>query len=372
MSSDVPEGWAAGQVLDFFQLQRGHDLPVQDRKPGPVPIIASNGVVGFHNQSQLAGPGVITGRSGTIGIVSFVEGAYWPLNTALYVRDFKGADPKFVYNFLQNFPLKDHSTGTGVPTLNRNDVHAIEVVFPPLDEQRRIAEVLQSVDEAIASTQATLSFCEDFLIAQRRETFLHLVDEPDETSIAFKDMCDLGRGFAFKSEDYQDSGVLNFRVTNVGKPLDDLGGQCFLPEAFLNTFEEYILRGDEIVLVMVGTVGKLGRVPKAICPALLNQNMWTLNAKAPFTHDLLWHLVHVLIEAKVHGAQGGAYPFLTKKDFLQHRVGGFDHDVMVERVSYLTAVEAYIHRLAEELRAAIAMKATLSADLLSGNVRVPA
>jgi type I restriction enzyme S subunit len=146
-----------------------------------------------------------------------------------------------------------------------------------------------------------------------------------------------------------------------------------LPEAFIDTFEEYVLRGDEIVLVMVGaTVGKLGRVPAAACPALLNQNMWTLNAKAPFTHDLLWHLAHVLIEAKVHDAQGGAYSFLTKKDFLQHRVGRFDHDAMAERVSYLSAIEAHIQRLAEELRAAIAMKATLSADLLSGHVRVPA
>lgn len=153
MSNEVPEGWASGPVLDFFQLQRGHDLPVQDRNTGPVPIIASNGIVGFHDQSSLAGPGVITGRSGSIGNLNFVEGAYWPLNTTLYVRDFKSSDPKFVYYFLQNFPLKDHSTGTGVPTLNRNDVHVVEVVFPPLDEQRRIAQVLRSVDEAIVTAK---------------------------------------------------------------------------------------------------------------------------------------------------------------------------------------------------------------------------
>lgn len=141
----------------------------------------------------------------------------------------------------------------------------------------------------------------------------------------------------------------------------------------MDTFAEYVLHGDENVLVMVGaTVGKLGRVPVAVCPAMLNQNMWTLKAKAPFTHDLLWHLAHVLIEAKVHGAQGGAYSFLTKKDFLQHRVGRFDHAAMAERVSYLSAIEAYTQRLTEQLRAAIAMKAALTIDLLSGNVRVPA
>ncbi|API59460.1 hypothetical protein BSL82_09175 [Tardibacter chloracetimidivorans] len=155
MSGEVPDDWSLGHVLDFFQLQRGHDLPVQDRQPGTVPVIASNGQVGWHNQSPLAGPGVVTGRSGTIGNVSFMQGAYWPLNTTLYVRDFKGSDPEFTYYFLQHFPMKDYATGTGVPTLNRNDVHAVDVVFPPLDEQRRIAEVLRSVDEAIAATQTT-------------------------------------------------------------------------------------------------------------------------------------------------------------------------------------------------------------------------
>ena len=213
MSSDVPDGWAAGQVLDFFQLQRGHDLPVQDRKLGSVPIIASNGVVGFHDQSSLAGPGVITGRSGTIGNVSFVEGAYWPLNTALYVRDFKGADPKFVYYFLQNFPLKDHSTGTGVPTLNRNDVHAVEVVFPPLGEQRQIVEVLRSVDEAIVAQRATV------------DQHTRLMDAVFEAwsnqlapMVAIGDLLDLKNGINFEKEERADAGTLTLDVMNMFSP----------------------------------------------------------------------------------------------------------------------------------------------------------
>lgn len=203
------------------------------------------------------------------------------------------ADCRWLSYFMQSAAFRlfidDIATGTSgsMKNISKERLLQLPLTLPPLDEQRRIAEVLRSVDEAIASTQATLSFCEDFLISQRREAFLHLIEEPGDTSTTFKDMCDLGRGFAFKSEDYQDTGVLNFRVTNVGKPVDDLGGQCFLPVAFMDTFEEYVLRNDEIVLVMVGaTVGKLGRVPEAVCPALLNQNMWTLNAKAPFTHDL--------------------------------------------------------------------------------------
>ncbi|RWA80464.1 restriction endonuclease subunit S [Mesorhizobium sp.] len=153
MSGEAPEGWTIGPMVQFFELQRGHDLPLQNRGAGGVPVIASNGIVGWHNHSHLSGPGVVTGRSGTIGKVNYIEGPYWPLNTTLYVRDFKGSEPEFVYRFLEHFPLAAFQSGTGVPTLNRNDIHPIDVAFPPLDEQRRIADVLRSVDEAIAVGQ---------------------------------------------------------------------------------------------------------------------------------------------------------------------------------------------------------------------------
>jgi type I restriction enzyme S subunit len=141
----------------------------------------------------------------------------------------------------------------------------------------------------------------------------------------------------------------------------------------MTEYEEYRLTGGEIVLVMVGaTVGNLGRVPHAVCPALLNQNMWTLTAKKPFDQDLLWHLAHVLIEEKVHGAQGGAYSFLTKKDFLEHRIDRFDVDEIAEAVASLSAIEQYAQRLSNEVRQFHHLKASLMSDLLSGRVRVPA
>lgn len=145
-----PQGWRRGKLLDFFQLQRGFDLPVQRRKNGDVPVIASNGQVGFHDRSPIAAPAVITGRSGTIGSVMYSDAPCWPLNTTLYVADFKGSAPQYVYYFLQNFPLKEHASGTGVPTLNRNDIHIIDVFFPPLDEQLRIIDVLSSIDRVIS------------------------------------------------------------------------------------------------------------------------------------------------------------------------------------------------------------------------------
>ncbi|HIF6042769.1 TPA: restriction endonuclease subunit S, partial [Vibrio parahaemolyticus] len=97
-SSDLlPSSWEVGEVIDFLELQRGHDLPVQKRMGGSVPIIGSNGIAGYHSQAVVEESGVITGRSGTLGKVYFSEGSFWPLNTSLYIRDFKGNNKKYCF-----------------------------------------------------------------------------------------------------------------------------------------------------------------------------------------------------------------------------------------------------------------------------------
>lgn len=145
----IPETWELNILENFCTLQRGFDLPVQKRSHGSVPIIASNGVIGVHSEAVVKGPGVITGRSGTIGKVLYVEEDFWPLNTTLYVKDFHGNDPKYVYYRLQSFKLENFSTGTGVPTLNRNIVHRESIAVPSITEQKKIAEILSAVDTQI-------------------------------------------------------------------------------------------------------------------------------------------------------------------------------------------------------------------------------
>lgn len=153
---EIPENWKVGRLDDFFVLQRGFDLPVQSRTPGNVPVIASNGEIGKHSERRVAGPAVITGRSGTLGKVFFYQMACWPLNTTLYVKDFKSNNAEFVYCFLQYFDVGRFGTGTGVPTLNRNDVHSQVVAFPLLEEQSEIVGVLRAVDEVLDAENARL------------------------------------------------------------------------------------------------------------------------------------------------------------------------------------------------------------------------
>ena len=141
------QDWASVGFFDFCILQRGYDLPLSQAIEGPYPIVTSAGVVAYHDKFKARRPGVVTGRSGSIGSVFFIQEDYWPHNTVLYVRDFKGNDPKFVYFFLLGFNINQYSASTAVPTLNRNNLREISIEVPPLPEQH---EIVRRVEELFA------------------------------------------------------------------------------------------------------------------------------------------------------------------------------------------------------------------------------
>ena len=134
-------------------LKRGHDLPSQSRLEGDYPVVASNGSVGYHNECIGPVPGLVTGRSGTIGKVMYLETGYWPLNTTLYVTDFMGNDERFVALTLETMRLGRFAGGTTVPSLDRKVFRGELVFAPPLSEQQRIVEIVSSMDDVIQSAE---------------------------------------------------------------------------------------------------------------------------------------------------------------------------------------------------------------------------
>ncbi|EAU3145149.1 restriction endonuclease subunit S [Salmonella enterica subsp. enterica serovar Mbandaka] len=130
ITGGVPEGWSKEPLENLLVLQRGFDLPVSKRIEGSVPIYASTGINGFHNVAKVKGPGVVTGRSGSLGTVMYVAKDYWPLNTTLWVKEFKKASPIFATYLLRAMKLEGYNGGAAVPTLNRNDVHKVDVLCP--------------------------------------------------------------------------------------------------------------------------------------------------------------------------------------------------------------------------------------------------
>ena len=165
-------GWSNLTLGDVLELKRGYDLPTAKREAGHVPIISSSGPSDFHSEAKVEGPGVITGRYGTIGQIFFTRDAFWPLNTALYVRDFKGNDPRFCYYFLKTLDWNKFNDKSGVPGVNRNDAHQEPVVLPPLTEQREIASILGALDDKIDLNRRMAATLEEMARALYRSWFV--------------------------------------------------------------------------------------------------------------------------------------------------------------------------------------------------------
>ncbi len=146
--------WEQRKLGEVAPLQRGFDLPVSQMISGPYPVVMSNGVGGWHSKYAVKGPGVVTGRSGTIGGLQYIEGDFWPHNTSLWVTSFNGNEPKFIYWLYSSLNLERFGSGSGVPTLNRNDVHDQLIGVPcNIAEQRRIGAFFDRLDSLITLHQ---------------------------------------------------------------------------------------------------------------------------------------------------------------------------------------------------------------------------
>ncbi len=142
--------WRQATLGDVLTLQRGFDLPETQRVDGPYPVIASTGSVGTHTAAMVRGPGVVIGRSGSLGGGQLIRSDFWPLNTTLWVRDFKGNDVRFCYYLLKSLDLATFNAGSGVPTLNRNHIHPLPVRVPvDTQEQQAIGRTLGALDDKI-------------------------------------------------------------------------------------------------------------------------------------------------------------------------------------------------------------------------------
>ena len=175
----VPRGWAVGKLEDLLVLQRGFDLPAADRVPGEFPIIAASGPAGTHKQAMAKAPGVVTGRSGVLGKVFLELEDYWPLNTTLWVKEFRAASPCYAYEVLKLLDFGSFNAGSAVPTLNRNHVHSLPYLLPDracINAYESLAFVLHKRARGNERQAQTLATLRDTLLPRLISGQLRLAD----------------------------------------------------------------------------------------------------------------------------------------------------------------------------------------------------
>ncbi len=167
--ANVPDGWQRVRLGDVLKLEYGVSLPDRKRVPGDIPVIGSAGVVDYHNRATNDGPGIVIGRKGSIGSVTWVAENFVPIDTTYFAVPIDGeVNLRWAYHFLSREDLSKLNRATGIPGLNRDDVYSLQRFLPPLPEQRAIAAVLDSIDNVIAGAEAVIA-----ATGQLRDSLLH-------------------------------------------------------------------------------------------------------------------------------------------------------------------------------------------------------
>ena len=184
--------WISKTIGDIAPLQRGFDLPTGKICNGKIPVVYSNGIMNHHSSYKCVAPGLVTGRSGTIGKFTYIEdGYYWPHNTSLWVTDFHDNNPKFIHYLYQTIHIEQYSTGSGVPTLNRNNVHRHKTFIPKLKEQNKIAAFLSLLDERIATQNKIIDKLQSLIKGINQREFMN-------SGINYKlgEICEIRNGYS--------------------------------------------------------------------------------------------------------------------------------------------------------------------------------
>ncbi len=230
-------------LFDAVLLQRGFDLPASKRRAGPFPVVASTSRVGFHDEAKVKGPGVVIGRSGSIGGGQWIETDFWPLNTTLWVKDFRGNEPKYIYYLMKSIDYSHLNAGSGVPTLNRNHLTSVSILLPPLPVQRRIAAVLGTLDDLIA-TNERLQGCLDQELAAISRGLSDRMRSKERVGLA--EHAEITRGYSYRSTELHPGRGWLVTLKNFGRDgsFQDRGFKEFNGEARPG---QYVSHGDLLV-----------------------------------------------------------------------------------------------------------------------------
>mgnify|MGYP002624240515 CR=1 FL=1 len=346
---------------DFCRLNRGFDLPNDDIVEGDVPVVASSSIKAFHNVAKVKGPGVITGRSGTLGIVQYVEQDYWPLNTSLYVKDFKGNSPKFCYYFLQMMHLENFNAGAGVPTLNQNHLHKLKIKVPAtFDEQEKVASILSNYDTLIDINTKLIKLLEDSARELYKEWFVRMRFPGYETTKFVKG---IPEGWTYKKI----TDLLDIKYGKDHKALEEGIYPCYGSGGVMRHVKEYLFEGESVLIPRKGSLNNI---------MIANGAFWTIDTMfytIPKMKNVAKYAYYMLSSMDMESLNAGAaLPSMTTNILSNMDILLPSKAILEQFESYLTPMFNGMETLTKENQNLAATRDRLLPRLLSGELKVKA
>lgn len=358
--------WIECAIGDVLTLQRGFDITRATQHPGNVPVVSSGGISSYHRAASAHAPGVVIGRKGTLGKVFYITKDYWPHDTTLWVKDFKGNDPRFVYYFFKTLGLERLNVGSSNPTLNRNHVHALRITWPVGAEQQAIAEVLGALDDKIAVNER---IAETSLALAK----VHAEASPPAEPVRLGNVAEVFDG-PHATPRKTGEGPWFLSISSLKGGVFDLAESAHLAEEDFPRWTRRVQPSEGDVLFSYETrLGEAALMPLGV-RASLGRRMGLLRPKpgtvggALLLHSYLSPSFQTEIRRRtVHGATVDRIPL---KEMAAWPITLPSKDVRPRLAATLEALHASINHAAVENRTLAALRDTLLPQLVTGKIRV--
>ena len=339
--------WRECKLGDVIVLNYGKALPEKKRVFGNIPVYSSAGLTGYHNESLVNGRGIIIGRKGTIGSVHFSYKPFWCIDTAYYITDNEEYNLKYIYYLLQTLGLNELNEDSAVPGLNRNTAYQQDISFPPLPEQKAIAEVLSSLDDKIDLLTRQNKTLEDLAQTYFRKWFVEDASE-DWEDISFGQLFTISSGKGLKREQFIEYGVY---------PVLGANGE-------IGRTNEYLFNER---LIYTGRVGTLGEV------FIVDQDpVWLSDNTLVFRNIEHFYFVYFTLKTLnlADYNVGSTQPLIRQSDIKEIRISLPNKEILDCFDNYANAIFEKIKANHKQIYLINKLRDTLLPKLISGEVRV--
>ena len=326
---------------DLVEFQRGYDLPKNEFKNGNIPVISSNGILGYHNEVKVKEIGITIGRSGTVGFPYLIKQDFFPHNTTLFIKNFNGNNVIYIYYLLKSLNLNEYKSGSGVPTINRNHLHPLKVTATKNKEtQQKIAKILSDIDDKIEVLHQINDNLSELAKTIYDYWFVQF-DFPDENGKPYKtsggkmvynDILkrEIPEGWEVKSLGEIEPNIItgktpttkdenNFNGNILFITIDDIRQNLFiynsertLSEKGANTQRAKFLKKGDICVSCIGTVGVIGIVGKI---AQTNQQINSISNPQNFNKYFLLNYLDRYFKDNFTAKKGAVLDNMNKAEF---------------------------------------------------------
>jgi len=360
--SEFEGEWEEKKTIDIAPLQRGFDLPTSDVISGNYPVVYSNGVLRKHNKYKVKAPGIVTGRSGTIGKITFIEEDFWPHNTSLWITDFFDNDPKFIYYFYIKFRLNRYSAGSTVPTLNRNDVHIVKKRIPHQAEQTKIATFLTAVDKRITLLKKKKDKLEQYKKGIRQKIFSQEIRFKNKNGNDFPDWEEktlievskiIGGGTPDTTiAEYWD-GIHSWLTPTEIKSKYIFKSQRTITSLGLNKSSAKLLPIGSLLFTSRATVGDVGI---AVYECSTNQGFQSFIVNEKCNNEFLYYWIKHHKKQFIRRSSGSTFIEISKTEISKIKISLPSIKEQQKIASFLSSIDKYIEKVGIQIDDSVKFK----------------